>query len=827
MSQLNNSRPQLFDLSPESNFGKFVTDVYNTVSSTTPNEYTQWKNQRTTTPTQSPDQWDSFQIENENASLFLFSLESCISLTCRLLLRKAMNEGCIGTKFHHKEINTDILADVDDTIKQYFPQLAFNDVYSWWNDDCIVEWKESLSVFANTVMNNDDVDIDILGNVYQQIFDEKTQKKLGSFYTPSNVVSYINDEVKESITAESKIIDPSCGSGRFIIPLLQNENVNSDTCVIGIDVDPFAVLISRTRYAIHLVQSRNNIKDNTIIPIYKTDTLVDLFDDGDGQRKLNDLEDVPMKSVYIDEVNIDLSDIQIQVPKNNSVISGETMYSIFLDFMQQPIEVISDWSYNDTVLLCHKVDSEKYDTFHESFMSICKAIQQVDGVENKHTIRNEIVNVILGGISKQYILYDVIVGNPPYVNIKTVSDKKSKMYKKKYKSASGRYDLYVLFIEWALERLNENGELGLITSNKFMRTQYGQSVRECIAEDYTIEKIIDFSGVDVFTGVTTMASILIVKNKPPNDNEVPYVKVTDSKSVKDYNNVLENSNQHGIESSFFPQSSLEGDFWKLLSPKIRTITNKIKTNSMTTLGDVCTGIRQGVSSGCDDVFVINKQTMEEWSLEEELIFPLINGRDVRRWEVDWGGDYAIYPYNKNGMVNIENYPNILNYLDNHKNKLEDRYCVRERNATIYQYDGPRSSSVFEGDWKIVTPDISSENNFCSTNGYELFKNTVYVITFNEPVDYSYEMMIGILNNPIIEFFIDQQSPKLRGIQRRYKSHYLSSIPLPKPDSDLEELVCEVLNGNSNEKNVNDHVRKLYSLSKEEYQTVCDIVGRNE
>jgi len=153
------------------------------------------------------------------------------------------------------------------------------------------------------------------------------------------------------------------------------------------------------------------------------------------------------------------------------------------------------------------------------------------------------------------------------------------------------------------------------------------------------------------------------------------------------------------------------------------------------------------------------------------------------------------PYNDEGdLVDLNEYPNIKQHLDEHEDELRDRYCVKNNNKSIYEYHGAHPKSVFEGDFKIATPDMASENHFSYTNGYDCFKNTVYVLTFNNNVSYSEKELLGILNSSVSEFAIKQTSPPLRGkpFRYRYKSQYVNDIPLPDGSGNIESIVEEIL-----------------------------------
>ncbi|MDR0611246.1 MAG: N-6 DNA methylase [Planctomycetaceae bacterium] len=81
---------------------------------------------------------------------------------------------------------------------------------------------------------------DILGLLYQSLLTEGQKSVTGSYYTPSSIV---RDIVNGYVTAQSKILDPACGTGQF---LLEAANIVDDPNLLyGIDFDPLAVRLCR------------------------------------------------------------------------------------------------------------------------------------------------------------------------------------------------------------------------------------------------------------------------------------------------------------------------------------------------------------------------------------------------------------------------------------------------------------------------------------------------------------------------------------------------------------------------------------------------------
>jgi hypothetical protein len=408
-------------------------------------------------------------------------------------------------------------------------------------------------------------------------------------------------------------------------------------------------------------------------------------------------------------------------------------------------------------------------------------------------------DTVLSLVVKNYMTHDYVVGNPPYVNIKNIPESKQDWYKQLYNSAYGRFDLYVLFLERGLDLLSEDGKLGYITSNKFTRSRYGKNIRRIISTEYSLSQYVEFGDIDVFSDATNFASILIM-DSDEDRTYVPYAKVHEAGNKNLFESIRNNLGDEEIlteslEVSTYPLSDLTEDNWRFTPHAVRRAESEIRDKMHRTLEDISLGVREGVASGEDDAFMISPEYAEENDLEESLLWSIIRGRNVRRWGVEWNNELVIYPYDESGdLVELDNYPNIKAHLDSHEELLKDRYCIRKGGKGIYEYHGPHPKSMFEGDIKIATPDMATENHFSYTNGYECFKNTVYVLTFGESIPYSEKELLGLLNSSLAEFSIKQTSPPLRGkpFRYRYKSQYVNQIPLPKGAGDIGEKVDAIL-----------------------------------
>ncbi|MFW9914254.1 MAG: Eco57I restriction-modification methylase domain-containing protein [Candidatus Thorarchaeota archaeon] len=121
--------------------------------------------------------------------------------------------------------------------------------------------------------------------------------------------------------------------------------------------------------------------------------------------------------------------------------------------------------------------------------------------------------------------FDLIAGNPPYVNIERLTRAEYKFFTNKnpkiYKTAVRRFDLYVLFLEKILTDLLRNkGKFGLILSDKLLTETYAKEIRRLILSKVRIDEIVDLRNWITFPGVAARTIMLRGEVKDPADSQI-------------------------------------------------------------------------------------------------------------------------------------------------------------------------------------------------------------------------------------------------------------------------------------------------------------------
>lgn len=106
---------------------------------------------------------------------------------------------------------------------------------------------------------------DILGFLYQSLLVEGQKSQSGSYYTPSNIVDEI---IAEYVKKDSKVLDPCCGTGQFLLAF--SDVVENPSNIYGIDFDEIAVRIARLNILIKFKNKNfapNIVCKNTLFDI--------------------------------------------------------------------------------------------------------------------------------------------------------------------------------------------------------------------------------------------------------------------------------------------------------------------------------------------------------------------------------------------------------------------------------------------------------------------------------------------------------------------------------------------------------------------------------
>ena len=385
--------------------------------------------------------------------------------------------------------------------------------------------------------------------------------------------------------------------------------------------------------------------------------------------------------------------------------------------------------------------------------------------------------------------FDIVIGNPPYVQLQKSGGKLAKLYEEqKFNTFARKGDIYSLFYEKAHQLLKQGGICNFITSNKWMRAGYGEATRKFFIENTNPLIFIDFAGVKVFETATVDVNILLyVKEKNTFNTLACIVKDKELKELSLY------VRQHAQYTQF-----KNADSWVILSDIEQRIKAKIEAIG-TPLKDWDIQINYGIKTGFNDAFIIDGEKRAELIAQdpksEEIIRPILRGRDIKRYGYEFADLYLINTHNgvkEKGIkrIDIDDYPAVKAYLDFFYQQLEKR---QDKGDTPYNL---RNCAYIEDFYKqkIMYSEIVREPQFYLDNKGEFFAEATTFIMTGSNLEYLYYL----LHSKAITYFFKTfyAGGGLGGDGYRYKKVFLEKLPIPpiknniifKTEEEVEEYI---------------------------------------
>lgn len=398
--------------------------------------------------------------------------------------------------------------------------------------------------------------------------------------------------------------------------------------------------------------------------------------------------------------------------------------------------------------------------------------------------------------------YDVIIGNPPYIGHKSVDKDYTRILKVMYKNVyRDKGDISYCFFEKSIDNLKNDGKLTFITSRYFIESPSGENLRCLLSNNTVVYKIIDFHGIRPFKGVGIDPVIVFLKNKKDENYNVEIVRPFRSK-YKDrrfFLNSLFSNDYSKIKRFYMKSSYLKGNSWILIDKNERNILDKIQNKTQYTLKDISRSY-QGIITGCDKAFVVDKEIIVEEKLETSIVRPWIKSSFIRKGEIVKEDKFLIYA---DFIDDEKDYPNIINHIGKHKGKLVNRRECKNGIRKWFELQWGRNSDIFESK-KIIFPYKSNDNRFALDSG-SYFSADVYALVLNQDFEMSYEYILGILNSKLYEFYFKTFAKKLGENLFEYYPNNLMKLRIP------------IIKG---VKNVNDDILyEYFEITPEEEQII--------
>ena len=386
--------------------------------------------------------------------------------------------------------------------------------------------------------------------------------------------------------------------------------------------------------------------------------------------------------------------------------------------------------------------------------------------------------------------FDVVVGNPPYINVKRIELGERRIYLKLYEAYNPSGDISNVFWERSLKLCKKNGIISLITPRYWLEGNYSNSLRDYILRNSSIREIIDFrSNRSLFTqtedklGVDT-AIVTLQKGKSEKNLFDVYLS-TDNSPIKEI--ITDSFKRYTISQSF-----LSGKKWVF---EKHSIIDKLEDRAKHRLGDdkrdqdftgICE-IGKGCSTGNNRIFKLTQKSAfvfegaegEELFLEKHeknTLHRLVKNSDIKRYWWKKRNQYWLFLKDRD----IEDYFNIKKYLEKYKPVLE-RTQKKYKLKNYYDYAAYRSLSLINHSPKIICPYQSSKNRFSlqtSDKEKTIYETDVITIVLKKDYERAFDWyyILAVLNSEIMNYYARIMNKKVFNLID-FRTNQLAPIPI--------------------------------------------------
>ncbi|RRO12324.1 Eco57I restriction-modification methylase domain-containing protein [Flavobacteriaceae bacterium 14752] len=368
--------------------------------------------------------------------------------------------------------------------------------------------------------------------------------------------------------------------------------------------------------------------------------------------------------------------------------------------------------------------------------------------------------------------FDVVIGNPPYVRQELFSEIKPYL-KEHYLCFNSVADLYTYFVEKGIELINDNGIFSYILPNKFLKASYGKEIRKVISSKSNIISIYDFDDYPVFQEATTYPIIFVVNKNFDND-----LKTFKFSEISNRSNASDPIHQLKENEVNVNKPLLNEENWQFQDVKTSNLVDKLKSNSTSLKVFVNDKIFRGVSTGRNEVFIIDEKNYNELVNEKnkDYLRKIVTGKEVKRNSLVFDNLYLLFiPWE----YDLEFDENIKNYLLKNKDILSSRPEVKKGRFNwwcLSRYGSKNSEYLFKS--KIIYPRINNECNFYydQSGEFSLSDNNFFISTEKK-------FLLPILNSKLTFFYLKTIASTLQGGYLDFRRPYIETIPIRLPKNE--------------------------------------------
>ena len=669
------------------------------------------------------------------------------------------------------------------------------------------------------------------------------------FYISENILSYKNkvNRIKEidDLLKNVKVADLAVGSGAFPLGMLSEivkvRNVLTEYMAIGMSS---IEKLSFINYGRKIYQLKTETIKNCLFACDIEPSAIDIaklrlwlsivIEDFVGEQDRNDgvvSEETKPKQLPNLDCNFICGNSLIDEFEGVELISSSDLLNNLKEGVQISMhQAVIDPLINNLIELQDKLYFEKS---HEEKENIKYQIDQIynrivftQGIQNDPDLNEKYLKATEED-SKPFILwqlyfpkvfrenggFDIVIGNPPYGA--KLSAEEKRYYKGKYADVHVRTpDTYNYFISLGFRLMRQNGIESFIVPNTLLFQNEYQKTRKFLSEQNTLYSVVNI-GENVFEHAQVPTCIFASIKKSTEKYSIKYA---------DYRKVVNEDIVWGNYPQTIEKEILMNTPGNVLGidGRVRKILQKISNKSVL-IDDIADEVAAGISTGGNDVFIIDKEFIKTKEIETDIIKPLLYGKIVDKYSINWKDEYVIYS-NKNS--NTPQYRNLFEYLKPFEERLSKKRETKKGLIPWWSLHWPRTPQLFEQD-KIIMRQTSDciRATYDKDSFYAL--NSLLVLTLKKECKYSYYYALGVLNSSVTDYIYANLTQESGRVFAEVKPKNVRKLYIPKMSDDeqkiIENLVIEIMNGkltiDEGQKKINNLIYNFYNLSEDEIKII--------
>ena len=689
------------------------------------------------------------------------------------------------------------------------------------------------------------VDPEMLGRAFESLMASRERRRTGAFFTPFSLVERVANaalvsalgesaaaalagdatEVLEKATLRDRasalaILDPACGSGAFLVHVLERLSdllatlgdprgvsaIRRDVLtrsIFGVDVNPTAVWLCELRLWLSVVIESDEDDPMKIPPLPNLDRNIRVGDALSGVA-FGDAAAIARGGGGIG---------RLRERYARATGRRKQTYAAQLDRAERAraIRSIDDELARTIGRRRELVLAQRgRDLFGERYRPSAEERRASAELRSRAAmLRSNRQRILQGGalaFSFQVHFaditarggFDAVLGNPPWVRLHRIEPRQRAMFRRAFRVArgaawesgaapagaargfAGQIDVAALFVERSIELLAPNGVLAMLLPVKLWQSLAGGGVRQLLADSTTVCRIEDHSLAPASFDAAVYPSIIVATRTREQSRDEGAIRAT-----VHHRGGAELSWRMSRDTLAFDETA--GAPWLLLPPDVRRAFDRLREAGVPLAQSAIGRPRLGVKCGCNEAFIVEVLDTDDdlaevqaadgtrLTIERALLRPLLRGERLRRWATPLSREAIVWTHDSLDAPLTTLPSHAARWFARWRRVLTQRADARHRARwwSLFRTESARLDLP-----RVVWCDVGREPraSVLDANNPSVPLNSCYVARCADLTDaYAFA---ALLNGPLARAWLDALAEPARGGYHRYLGWTLSLLPLP-------------------------------------------------